>query len=143
MIHEAANLTKNEIRCNQYQTDFYPSLNDIETRTNILPPSLMLLMECLIENPLKQASIGQCLLKTMKPNSVIPPLLCALGVKIDHAICSKSLLIELSKLGYSISYDEVKRYEQSLVMSESTLPTSAIAGFPQVVADNVDHNVVS
>ena len=59
-------------------------------------------MECAIENPLKQASIGKYLLKTMKPNSTIPPLLFALGVEIDHAIGSKSLKIEFSKLGYSI-----------------------------------------
>ena len=79
------------------ETDSYPSLNDIETRTSILPPSLMLLMECLIKNPLKQASIGQCLLKAMKPNSVIPPLWFTLRVEINHAIGSASLLIELSK----------------------------------------------
>ena len=29
VIHAAANLIKNEIRCTQYQTDYYPSLNDI------------------------------------------------------------------------------------------------------------------
>ena len=143
VIRAAANLIKNEIRCTQCETDSHPSLNDIETKTSILPPSQMQLMECLIGNPLKQASIGQCLLKAMKPNSVIPPVLFVLGVEIDHAIGSKSLLIELSKPGCSISYDEVKRYKQSLMMSESTLPTSVIAGFTQFVADNVDHNVSS
>ena len=103
----------------------------------------MLLMECLIENPLQQASTGKCLLKAMKPDSAIPPLLFALGVEIDHAIGSKSLLIQLSKLGYSISYDEVKQYKQSLMMSESTLLTSVTAGFTQFVADDVDQNVSS
>ena len=29
MINAAANLIKNEIRCTQYQTDYYPSLSDI------------------------------------------------------------------------------------------------------------------
>ena len=52
-------------------------------------------MECLIGNPLKQASIGQCLFKAMKQNSVNPPLLFALGVEIYHSIGSKLLLIEL------------------------------------------------
>ena len=69
-------------------------------------------MEYLIGNPLRQASIRQCLLKTMKPNSVISPLLFALGVQIDHAIGSESLLTELSKAKYSISYGKVKRYKQ-------------------------------
>ena len=112
MIHAAANLIKNQIRCTQYQTDSYPSLNYIETGPSILPSYLKLLMEYLIGNPLRQASIRQCLLKTIKPNSVLSPLLFALGVQIDHAIGSESLLTELSKAKYSISYGKVKRYKQ-------------------------------
>ena len=41
----------------------------------------------------------------MKPNIAIPPLLFALVVEKYHEIGSKSLLIELSKLGYIISND--------------------------------------
>ena len=93
--------------------------------TSILSPSIELLMECLIRNPVKQTSIRQCLLKAMKPNSVILPLLFALGFEIYHAIGSKLLLIELSKLVYSISYDKLKLYKQSLMMGESTLFNSA------------------
>ena len=59
VIRAAANLIKNQVRCTQYETDSYPSLNEIETGTSTLPPYLMLLMECAIENPLKQASIGK------------------------------------------------------------------------------------
>ena len=89
--------------------------------------------------PFKGASIGQCLLKSTKPDSVFPPLLFTLGVEIDHAVGFKSLLIELSKFGYSISYDEVKWSKQSLMMSESTLPTFVIAGFIQFDADDMGH----
>ena len=98
-------------------------------------------MELLIGPNLKQASLGQCLLKAMKPNSVIPPLLFGLGVEIDHAIVSKTLLIELAKLGYSISFDEIKRYKQSLRKNESNSIASAVTEFTQFVADNVDQNV--
>ena len=66
-------------------------------------------MELLIGPNLKQTSLGQCLLEAMKPNSVIPPLLFGLGVEIDRVIVSKTLLIELAKLGYSISFDEIER----------------------------------
>ena len=79
----------------------------------------------------------------MKPNSAIRPLLFALGIEIDHAIGSKSLLIELSKPGYIISSDEVKGYKKSFMMNESTRPTSVITGFTQFAADHVDHNVCS
>ena len=57
MIRAAANLIKNQVRYTQYETDSYPSLNETETGTSTLLPYLMLLMECAIENPLKQASI--------------------------------------------------------------------------------------
>ena len=116
-------------------------MEDIGVGIDFLPPSLRLLMELLISPSLKQASLGQCLLKAMKPNSVIPPLLFGLGVETDHAIGSKTLLIELAKLGYSISYDEIKRYKQSLMKNESNSIASAVTEFNQLVADNVDHNV--
>ena len=88
-------------------------------------------MECLIVTPLKETSTGQSHLKAMKQNSVIPipPLFFALGIEMDHAIGSESLLTERPKFGYSTSYDEAKWYKQSLVMSESTLSTSVITGF--------------
>ena len=41
-------------------------------------------MTILLEAGLKQASLGQCILKAMKSNSVIPPLLYGLSVQIDH-----------------------------------------------------------
>ena len=108
---------------------------------DFLPPFLRLFMELLIAPSLKQASLGQCLLKVMKPNSVIPPLLFGLEVETNHAIGSKTLLIELAKLGYSISYDEIKRYKQSLMKNESTSIATAVTEFTQFVANNVDHNV--
>ena len=54
----------------------------------------------------------------MKPNSETPPLFFRLGVEIDHPIGSKTLLTELSKLGYAISYDEVKQYKKYFLMNE-------------------------
>ena len=70
---------------------------------DFLPPSLRLLIEILIGPSLKQVSLGKSLLKFIKPNTVPPPLLFGLQVKIYHATGSKTLLIELVKLGYSIS----------------------------------------
>ena len=57
---------------------------------------------------------------------------------------SKWLNNELFCLGFSISYDEVTRYNQSVVQSESleNLLSEYFPGtFTQWVADNVDHNV--
>ena len=90
-------------------------------------------MELLIGPSLKQASLGECFLKAMKPNSVIPPLLFGLGVEIDHAIGSQTLLIELAKLGYSISYDKIKIYKQSLMKNESHSFTSVVTSLPSLL----------
>ena len=122
------------------RTDFYPSKADIELGPEFLPPSLKLLTKILVGQGLKQASLGQCILKAMRPNSVIPPLLFGLSVAIDHAIGSKSLLTETSKLGYAISYDEVKRYKQSVLTDEEHKLGHLKDGFTQFVADNADHN---
>ena len=97
-------------------------------------------MELLICLSLKQAFLGQCLLKAMKPNSVIPPLPFGLGVEIVYATGSKILLIELVKFGHSISCDESKRYKQSLMKNEPNSVASAITDFTQFVTD-VNRNV--
>ena len=41
-------------------------------------------MTILVGQGLKQASLGQCILKAIKSSSVIPPLLFGLSVEIDH-----------------------------------------------------------
>ena len=59
---------------------------------------------------------------------------------------SRWLVDELSWLGFSISYDEVNRYKQSVIESESLdnlLAEYLPDAFTQWVADNVDHNVAS
>lgn len=65
---------------------------------------------------------------------------------MDHVFGSRWLINELSQFGFSISYDEVNRYKQSVIQSES-LESLLMEYFPgtftQWVADNVDHNVAS
>ena len=39
-------------------------------------------------------------------------------MEVDHAIGSKVLIIELAELGYSISYDEIKRFKLSIMMGK-------------------------
>ena len=68
-----------------------------------------------------------------------PSLLFGLGVEIDHNIGSKTLLTEISKLGYTVCFDEVKRYKHSVSMGENHKPDHIKDGFTQFGADNVDH----
>ena len=84
-------------------------------------------------------------MKALKPNSVIPPLLFGLGVKLDHMFGSKWLIHELYRLGYSISYSEVTRFKQSILTNEELVePLPGGGRFIQWVADNVvDHNTIT
>ena len=66
---DAANLIKNEIRDIRYETNVYPSKADIELGAEFLSRTLKLLMKVLVGQGLKQAFLGQCILKAMKPNS--------------------------------------------------------------------------
>ena len=88
---------------------------------------------------LKQAWFGKYILKAIKSNSVIPPLF-ELGVENDHGIGSKTLLTEISKLGYAVSYDEVNQYKLSVSIDEDHKLDQIKDGFTHFVADNVDHN---
>ena len=100
IIIEAAKLIKSEVRSKTFDIKYYPTMTNLVSGSAILLSSLESLMK----------SIGLCILKATRPNSVIPSLLFGLGVEVDHVIGSKTLLIELAKLGYSVSYNEVQRY---------------------------------
>ena len=87
---------------------------------------------------LKQASLGKCIIKSIKSNSVIPPLLFELVVENDHVI--GSLLTEIQSWDM-LSYDEVKRYKQSVSIEEDHKLDYIKDGFTHFVVDNVDHNI--
>ena len=75
IVTAAANLIKNETRCIRYETNVYPSKADIELVAEFLPQTLKLFIKVLVGQGLKRASLGQCILKAMKRNIVILPLL--------------------------------------------------------------------
>ena len=58
-------------------------------------------MRALAPNEVKQASIGHEIIKVFKPRSFIPPLFFSLGVELDNLFAAKSLINELSHLGFS------------------------------------------
>lgn len=65
---------------------------------------------------------------------------------MDHVFGSRWLIDELSRLGFSITSDEVSRYKQSVIQTESlnNLLSEYFPGtFTQWVADNVDHNIAT
>lgn len=57
-------------------------------------------------------------MQSSRPRSVITPTLFGVGVEMDHVFGSKWLINELSHLGFSISYDEVTKYKQSVIKAK-------------------------
>ena len=112
----------------------------------MVPPLLQNLMKSLVRNQLKCSAISQCIVQGARPRSIITPLLFGLSVELDHLFASKTLLIQLARLGFSLSYDEVLRYKQSVVSPEAPGTVTCLSyptAFTQYMADNVDHNVCS
>ena len=103
-------------------------------------------LRIVIQSELKQNSIGHSIVQSVRPRSIITPTLFDIGVEMDHVFGSRWLVDEMSRLGLSISYDEVNRYKQSVIQSENleNLLAEYLPGaFTQWVADNVNHNVAS
>ena len=82
---------------------------------NWVPQCLRTFLKMLGLPELKQNSIGQSIIQAAWPRSVITPILFGLGIEMDHVFGSKWLISELAHLGFSITYDEVVRYKQSVI----------------------------
>jgi len=78
-----------------------------------------------------------------RPRSVIAPILFGLGVETDHMVGSKWLVNNLSRLGFSITHEEVTRYKQSVIQAEDIESYLPKGEFGQWVADNADHNTLT
>ena len=83
-----------------------------------MPGYLRLFIETLVKKDLKQTCIAQTIVNAVRPRSTIAPIMFGLGVEVDKVFGSRWLLTELNRLGFSISYDEVTRYKQSVVNNE-------------------------
>ena len=111
-------------------------------------------MKRVMNSPVKQGAIGQCIVQAARPKSCLMPML--LGVVVDNdSYCVQNLHIKLSRMGFCLTVEEVRRYRQYIMQSagpddadaqsECTLTTSSESGHDEPVihflADNVDHNV--
>ena len=129
--------------------DEYPSnMSSEEEAYKWLPDSIMILMEYLIPNKLKRASLAQCIVQAARPRSVIGPIPFGVGVALEKKFGSKWLLTFLSKLGFSVSPSEVEKYKESAIEHmennfsryDQFSPDEWEQSCVQYVADNIDHN---
>ncbi len=146
VVIAAAKIIK--IREQNFDLESYPTNEDIiktDRGSKWIPGHLQTFLKIIIPSELKQNSIGHSIVQSSR-RKVITPTLFGLGVEMDHVFGSRWLIDEMSRLGFSITYDEVNRYKQSVIQSESldSLLSEYFPGtFTQWVADNVDHNVAT
>lgn len=148
VIAAAAKLIKEDIRAMQFPADQYPNEKEIceaEESSRWVPESLGLLLSYLIPSSLKRLSVSQCIVQAARPRSVIAPIPFGVGVTLEKRFGSKWLVNFLSRLGFSITSEEVLRFKQSAVenLENELQPDHAERHFMQWVGDNVDHNLVT
>ena len=138
IINAAAKLIREELHAGTYSSVEYPSdceIKDIEKAKEFMP--------LIPSSQIKQVSIGQAVMQAMRPKTVMAPIMFGLGVEMDHVFGSKWLIDKLHKLGFSISYDEVILFKQSVVQEEDSeiLMPPTDQTFTQWASDNADHNI--
>ena len=115
MIRAAAKIIKEEIRKMNFSTDQYPTIYDIEGNEEWVPDSLLMFMEFLVPTKLKQLSLSQCIVQAARPRTVIAPIPFGVALIIERSTGCKQLFTHFSRLGFSISADEVNRFKQSAI----------------------------
>jgi hypothetical protein len=67
---------------------------------------------------LKRTSTVQAIVQAARPKTIATPLQLGLAVDVDCACGSKFLVMHLARLGFCVSYDELVKYKQSVIMAE-------------------------
>ena len=109
------------------ESDIYPSENevsDIKTCESLFPESLRKFLEVLIKRRLKRSSVQQVITNAARGRPTVLPIAFGLGVEMDM-FGSHRLIDELSRLGFSVSCDEIKRYKQSVISNDDSVTAIA------------------
>src|SRR6218665_1253048 len=145
IVVAAAKLIKAEIRESLFSNSDYPltpDFSNVQAAKDWVPGLLKEFMENVVCSELKQVAICHSIVQAARPRSVLSPILFGVGVSLDHAFGSRWALHMLSRLGYSISYNEVNVYKQSVMQNQTPdFPQSHPDSFTQWSGDNVDHNI--
>src|SRR6218665_703981 len=145
IVVAAAKLIKAEIRESLFSNSDYPltpDFSNVQAAKDWVPGLLKEFMENVVCSELKQVAICHSIVQAARPRSVLSPILFGVGVSLDHAFGSRWALHMLSRLGYSISYNEVNVYKQSVMQNQTPdFPQSHPDRFTQWSGDNVDHNI--
>lgn len=147
IIVAAAEAIKREISKIECNTSTYPlaqEMDDVSKSLYFLPKYLYKFLELVIgvNKKTQLASIGQAIIQTARPNSILAPLQLGLAVQMHHHFASRFLIESLHKSGFCIGYREVLKYlKNAAVTSHVDMRIDNERQTIQFAADNVDHNV--
>ena len=85
IIMAVANLILNAARYLKVSSEYHPIIQEIQSGTVFLPPLLKYFIKCLVSSELKHAADGQCLMKSMRQNTILPLFLFGFSIENDHA----------------------------------------------------------
>ena len=121
----------------------YPDSTATENHRNYIPETLRQFLEQVIRKKdasLKISFIGQVLVPSTRPNTVIAQLQIGLAVQMHRTFGSRFLIDTLSHFGFCTSCSEVRKFElNAAVFYGIGLPETTNKHTVQFVADNVDH----
>lgn len=149
IVETAARIVREDVRKMVYDTTTYPSSADLSVKSmmHLIPETLQCFLDIIIQSKsedksnveVKRMSIAQALISACRPRSFLSPILNCLGMYIHRKHASKQLIELLNSVGFSSSYNEVQRYEYSLM--EQSEPCHRSGEFIQFIFDNADFNV--
>ncbi|KXJ20505.1 putative RNA-directed DNA polymerase from transposon BS [Exaiptasia diaphana] len=143
---EDIRLLRSDLKAMETSTDnYYPLVDtDVEKQVQYLPPTVQFLLKEMFsgaKTSLKVAAIGQALIQSTRPRSILAPLQIGLAIQLHHRLASRFLIDTLHNLGFCSSYQEVLLYKQNAAVEQGTSIPEYNEQFVQYVTDNVDHNL--
>lgn len=145
VVTAAAKIIHDELTCQAYDTDHYICNKNVNDDQSLIPSSLQIFLDIIIgaqsskSKERKKKAIAQAIISAARPRSFIAPVLLHVGVYLHRHFASRSLIDLLSSIGFSSTYEEVKRYE--FAARTSIKENSTSEGFIQFAFDNADINI--
>jgi len=149
IIEMAASIIRDEIRLSVYDLSEYPTLEETENGSTMVPQSLQFFLQKLFDPSGNNAdvvsrrctAIAHSVISACRPRSFISPVLLAIAVYIHRKYASRELIDILSSISFADDYKEVQRFENGLLSAGE--PSYGLHGFTQFVFDNADFNVAT
>ena len=147
IVKTAATIIAEDVRSQVYETDQYPTPNELLNDLDSLTPDTL---NCLVKNIImknkkgdlrkweKCKAISHAILSAARPNSFKSPLQIGLAIHLSQKYGSKHLNI-LSTLGLCAPYAEAALFQVSALLHPDSEPQSDL--FTQFVYDHADVNI--